>query len=161
MRIQSVLSATDLLHVPLQLLDQNLQFTDALVCFVSCTAKRPGLNKDQMNTNLKLLDISSQVGLLWYAYLWWRKKKPNKTNCWLHCENYMEDSLKILFYRQHATAVDLKAKQMMIFTSLVMWLCFCLRSSVNCFSLSLSLPSREFSLAAACHKLPSKREKRS
>lgn len=47
MCIQSVLSATDLLHVPLEFLDQDLQFTDALVRFVSRTAKRPGLNKDQ------------------------------------------------------------------------------------------------------------------
>lgn len=56
MCIQSVLSATDLLHVPLEFLDQNLQFTDALVRFVSRTAKRSGLNKDQGNTNLILIE---------------------------------------------------------------------------------------------------------
>lgn len=57
MCIQPVLSATDLLHVPLKLLDQNLQLTYALVRFVSCTAQRPGLNKDQLNRDLNLLEL--------------------------------------------------------------------------------------------------------
>lgn len=154
MCIQSVLSATDLLHVPLELLDQNLQFTDALVCFVSCTAKRPRLNKDQMNTNLNLLETFLHK----YAHLWWRKKTPIKPNVDSTVKITWKTLAKILLHRQHAIAAfNLKAKQVMIFTSLVMWLCFCLRSSVNCFSLSLSLPSRELSLAAACHTLPSKK----
>lgn len=95
MCIQPVLSATDLLHVPLKLLDQNLQFTDALVSFVSCTAQRPGLNKDQVNTDLNLLEMSQQV-------------------------LKVDSTAKITISQATCkTAVDLKAKQMMIFTSLV------------------------------------------
>lgn len=92
MCIQSVLSATDLLHVPLELLDQNLQFTDALVCFVSCTAKRPRLNKDQMNTNLNLPETFLHKSGSYDIHICDEEKKPNKAKCWLHCENYMEDS---------------------------------------------------------------------
>lgn len=49
-RIQSVLSAADLLHVPLELLDQNLQLADTLVCFVGSTDQRPGLDKTGTQT---------------------------------------------------------------------------------------------------------------
>lgn len=54
--------------------------------------------------------------------------------------------------REHIAAVSEEA---VICTSLVMWLCFCLRSSVSCCSRSFSLVRREFSLEAACHRVPS------
>lgn len=112
MCIQSVLSATDLLHVPLEFLDQNLQFTDALVCFVSRTAKRSGLSKDQGNTNLKLIEtflhklgwsvkictsvIENKAQLL-------RRSQLN----WLQ---YVSNRLFKLFYTTRAIVLDLKSK---------------------------------------------------
>ena len=50
--IQSILSAADLLHVPLELLDQNLQLAHALVCFVCCATQRPGLDKTGIKRDL-------------------------------------------------------------------------------------------------------------
>lgn len=78
MCIQPVLSATDLLHVPLKLLDQDLQLADALVRFVRCTAQRPGLNKDQMNTDLNLLEIFLHKLGCYDVHICDEDKKKNK-----------------------------------------------------------------------------------
>ena len=109
MCIQSVLPATDLLHVPLELLNQNLQFTDALVCFVSCTAKRPGLNKDQINTIWTPLETFLHR-LDWYMHIYGKEKKTKKAKYWLNCKMTWKTLPKILFYRQCAKAKKKKKK---------------------------------------------------
>lgn len=91
MCVQSVLSAPDLLHVPLELLDQHLQFTDALVRFVSCAAKRPGLNKGQTNTNFSLLEtFLHKLGCILCTSV--MEKTLQKAKYQLHGENDMGNS---------------------------------------------------------------------
>lgn len=107
MCVQPVLSATDLLHVPLKLLDQNLQLTDALVRFVSCAAQRPGLNKDQINPDLNLLEIFLHKLGCYDVHICDedKKKKPKE-------EEKVDSTAKItILNRKHAiAAVDPKAK---------------------------------------------------